>query len=186
MNTLAGAPIGRRWRWGTLTVALVVVVLGACGLAACAGPEESGPTSARVSAWVSSADGGAAIGALKVDSANIGHALAQHQSAAAIKTVCALLTNDAETAIGNLPTPDSRLTDELNAAYEKAAAAGDDCYKAAAGTPSLYRRSATERAALVPLLTTALDRIGSLTGHTPSTSTTSPDAACPDPFSGCN
>jgi hypothetical protein len=167
-------------------VLVSVVVLGVSVLAGCAGPEESGPPSSRVSAWISGSGGGAAIGTLKVDSANIDHALAQHQSASALKTVCALLTNDAETAIGTLPTPDSRLTDELNTAYEKAAAAGDDCYKGAQGTASLLRRSAAERAALVPLLTTAVDRIGSITGHTPSTSTTQPDGSCDDPFGGCN
>ena len=165
---------------------VLVVVLGVAVLAGCAGPEESGPAPARVAAWLSGSGGGAAIGTLKVDSANIDHALAQHQSAGAIKTVCALLTNDAETAIGNLPTPDSRLTDELNAAYEKAAAAGDDCYKGAEGTASLFRRSATERAQLVPLLTSAVHRIQSITGHTPSTSTTQPDGSCDDPFGGCN
>ncbi len=162
------------------------MALGIAVLAGCAGPEESGPASARVSAWVSGSGGGAAIGTLRVDSANIDHAVAQHQSTAAIKTVCALLTNDAETAIGNLPTPDSRLTNELNTAYEKAAAAGDDCYQGAEGTASLLRRSATERAQLVPLLTTAVHRIQSITGHTPSTSTTQPDGSCDDPFSGCN
>jgi hypothetical protein len=35
-------------------------------------------------------------------------------------------------------------------------------------------------------LTTALDRIESITGHTPSTSTTQPDGSCDDPFGGCN
>ena len=100
--------------------------------------------------------------------------------------MCALLTNDAETAIGNLPTPDSQLTNDLNNAYEKAAAAGDDCYQGAGREPSLLRRSAAERAALLPLLTTAVDRIESITGHTPSTSTTQPDGSCDDPFGGCN
>ena len=168
-----------------VTVA-TVLLLGATVLAGCAGPEESGPPSARVSAWVSTAGGGAAIGTLEVDSANIDHALADHQSASAVKTVCALLTNDAETAIGNLPTPDTQLTDDLNNAYEDGAAAGDDCFKGAGGSPSLLRRSAEERKALLPLLTTALDRIASITGRTPSTTTTSPDGSCPDPFSGCN
>ena len=165
---------------------VTAVLLGASILAGCAGQDESGPASARVSAWVSGAGGGAAIGTLEVDSANIDHVLAQHQPPAAVKTVCALLTNDAETAIGNLPTPDSRLTHDLDDAYEKAAAAGDDCYKGAAGNASLLRRSASERAALLPLLTTALDRIQSVTGHTPSTSTTQPDGSCDDPFGGCN
>ena len=178
-------PARRRARRGSLALA-ALVLLGASLLVGCAGPEESGPASARVSAWLSGAGGGAAIGTLKVDSANIDHALAQHQPSAAIKTVCALLTNDAETAIGNLPTPDTRLTDDLNNAYEKAAAAGDDCYQGAGGSASLLHRSAAERVALLPLLTAALDRIESITGHTPSTSTTQPDGSCNDPFGGCN
>ncbi len=159
--------------------------LGALLLAGCAGQDATGPASARVSAWVSGAGGGAAIGTLEVDSANIDHALAGHQASSAIKTVCALLTNDAETAIGNLPTPDTRLTDDLDQAYEKAAAAGDDCYQGAGQSATLLRRSATERVALVPLLTTALQRIESVTGHTPSTSTTQPNGSCADPFGGC-
>jgi hypothetical protein len=172
-------------RWAT-RVALVVVVAGGGILAGCAGPEESGPPAARVTAWMSGAGGGAAVGALEVDSRNIGYALSQHQAPAAIKTACALLTNDAETAIGNLPTPDTQLTDQLNTAYEDAAAAGDACFQGASGQASLLRKSASERAKIGPLLAVAVDRIAAITGHTPSTSTTEADGACPDPFSGCN
>ena len=50
--------------------------------------------------------------------------------------------------------------------------------------PSLLRRSATERAKLVPMLRTALDRIASITGHVPSTSTTAPTDSGNDPFGG--
>ena len=113
-------------------------------------------------------------------------ALPRHDPAGAVKTACALLTNDAETAIGNLPTPDTQLTDELNSAYEDAAAAGDACYQGASGQSSLLRRSAAERSKLGPLLAVAVDRIETLIGHTPSTSTTEPDGSCPDPFAGCN
>ncbi|HEX3981124.1 MAG TPA: hypothetical protein VHW93_07870 [Acidimicrobiales bacterium] len=165
----------------------MVVVAAGCGmLAGCAGPEESGPPAARVTAWMSGAGGGAAVGALLVDSRNISYALSRRQAPAAIKTACALLTNDAETAIGNLPTPDTQLTDELNAAYEDAAAAGDACFQGASGKASLLRKSATERSKLGPLLTVAVDRIGAVTGHTPSTSTTEADGSCDDPFGGCN
>lgn len=167
-------------------LAATLLVAGAWILAGCAGQEQSGTSSARVSTWVSGAAGGAAIGTLKVDSANIDQALDRHDPPAAIKTVCALLTNDAETAIGNLPTPDSQLTTDLNNAYEKGAAAGDDCYRGATGEKSFLRKSAAERAALLPLLTTALDRIEAVTGRTPSTSTTQPSGSCDDPFGGCN
>jgi len=165
---------------------MAVVIAGSLALVGCAGQEQSGTPSARVSTWVSGAAGGAAIGTLEADSANIDQALAHHDAPAAIKTVCALLTNDAETAIGNLPTPDGQLTNDLNDAYQKGAAAGDDCYGGASGNASLLKRSAEERAALLPLLTTALDRIASVTGRTPSTSTTQPDGSCSDPFGGCN
>ena len=54
------------------------------------------------------AGGGAAIGTRRRwTAANIDLALAHHDPPAAIRTVCALLTTDAETAIGNLPTPDT-------------------------------------------------------------------------------
>jgi hypothetical protein len=174
---------GRFGRWTRATGLLVVAgLVGAVALSGCAGPEETGPTSARVSAWLSTAAGGAAIGAIEVDSRNIDLAFAHHQPAASIKTVCALLTNDAETAIGNLPTPDTRLTNELNAAYEDGAAAGDHCYQGASGNQALLRRSAAERRQLVPLMTVALARMNALVGHTTSTSTTAP-APDDDPFS---
>ena len=43
--------------------------------------------------------------AVEVDSRNVDLALAHHDPTAAVSTVCALLTNDAATAIGNLPDP---------------------------------------------------------------------------------
>jgi len=161
---------------------VVAVLVGAAGLAGCAGPEESGPPAARVSAWLTTAAGGAAIGAIEVDSRNIDLAVAHHQPAASIKIVCALLTNDAETAIGNLPTPDTQLTNELNAAYEDGAAAGDHCYQGASGNQALLRRSTAERRQLVPLISVALARMNAITGRTTSTSTTAP-APNDDPFS---
>jgi hypothetical protein len=168
-------------RWPAALGALVVA--GAVALAGCSGQEQSGPPAARVATWVSGAAGGAAIETLRVDAANVSLALARHDPPAAIKTVCALLTTDAETDIGNLPTPDATLTDELNTAYEDAASAGDDCYAGAGGDHALLARSARERAVLGSKLTTAVDRITMVTGHPPSTSTTLPaDGA--DPFGG--
>ncbi len=161
-----------------------LLVLGALLVTGCAGQEQSGPPGARVTTWVQGAAGGSAIGTVEVDSRNIDQTLAHHDAPASIRTVCALLTNDAETAIGNLPTPDTVLTNELNTAFEDAAAAGDDCYSGATGNARLLRRSASERAKLGPLLSTAVDRIIELTGHTPTTATTAPQASSDDPFSG--
>jgi hypothetical protein len=187
-DTGPGAPgrpaTPRAWCTGSV-VTVVVVLVGALALAGCAGQEQSGTPSARVSTWVSGSGGGSAIGGIEVDSRNIDQVLAHHDSAAAVKEVCALLTNDAETAIGQLPTPDDQLTNDLNVAYEDGAAAGDECYKGAGGTTSLLRQSAEKRRKLFPLITNALDRITFLTGHIPSTSTTQP-ADTGDPFGGTN
>ncbi len=163
--------------------AVVSLLLLGTLLAACAGQEQSGPPAARVTTWVAGSGGGASIGTLRVDIANVDYVLSRHEPAGSIRTACALVTNDAETAIGNLPTPDTRLTGELDTAYTDAAAAGDDCYNGATGNAALLARSARERAELTPLLATAIDRIEAVTGHPPPTSTTTP-AGNLEPFGG--
>ncbi len=160
------------------------MLIGSAALTGCAGQEQSGPPPARVASWLSGAGGGAAIGTVEADSRNVDLALSQHDTPSAVRTVCALLTSDAQTAIGNLPTPDSRLTDDLNNAYEEASSAGDDCYRGSTGNAGLLRRSAAERKKLPLLLATAVDRIVAITGHTPSTSTTGAANAGGDPFGG--
>ena len=117
-----------------------------------------------------------------MDSRNVDLALSHHNSPAALKEVCALLTTDAQTAIGNLPTPDNQLTNDLNTAYEDAASAGNNCYNGSNGSKTLLRKSAAERVQLAPLLATAVDRIVYITGHTPSTSTTLATGGGNDPF----
>jgi hypothetical protein len=170
-------------RLRSTALVLVAALSGSAVLAGCAGQEQSGPPAARVATWVSGAGAGASIDTLRVDAANVGQALARHDAPAAVKTVCALLTTDAGTALGNLPTPDTVLTNELNTAYGEAAAAGDDCYAGAGGPQKLLARSAHERARLASLLDTAVGRITTLIGHPPSTSTTTP-ADVGDPFGG--
>ncbi len=171
---------GRHGRRGPVVVSVVLLALL---LAACAGQEQSGPPAARVTTWVAGSGGGSAIGTLRADVANVDYVLSRHESAGPIRTACALLTDDAETAIGDLPTPDGTLTADLDTAYTDAAAAGDDCYNGASGNQSLLERSTRERTKLAPLLSTAIDRIVAVTGRPPSTSTTAP-AGNLDPFGG--
>lgn len=166
--------------------ALLMTVAGlAVSALVLAGCAQSGDSAKQVTAWMSQASAGAAIGQVEVDSRTIDLALAHKDSPSVLKTVCALITNDAETAIGNLPSPDTTLTDDLNTAYEDAAAAGDACYQGSGGNKALLARSAADRAKVVPLLTVAVDRIETLTGHAPSTSTTMAPDSCDDPFGGC-
>ena len=121
---------------------------------------------------------------MSVDSRNVTYVLAHRNTSAAVRSACAVLTTDAQTAIGNLPTPDSALTDDLNNAYEDAAAAGTDCYNGVDKSATLLTRSARERAELPGLLATGVARIEFLTGHVPSTSTTAPTDVGGDPFGG--
>jgi hypothetical protein len=166
----------RRWLSVALLVAVASSTVTGCTL------DKTGTPASQISGWLTTSGGGAAIGQVQVDSRNVALALSHHNSSAAIKEVCALLTTDAQTAIGNLPTPDNQLTNDLNTAYEDAASAGNNCYNGSNGSKSLLRKSAAERAQLAPLLSTAVDRIVYITGHTPSTSTTLSTGGNNDPF----
>ena len=160
-----------------LSVLVAMVVLGGC-----AGQEQSGTPAQRVTTWIDGG-GGSGIGNVEVASRNVDLAIARHNSPAAVREVCALLSNEAQTSIGNLPTPDEQLTNELNAAYQVATAAGDDCFKGASGDARLLARSAAERVRLIGMLTTAVDHVESMTGRTPTTATTAPQGGG-DPFGG--
>ncbi len=161
---------------------MVVTLLGALLLVGCAGPGAPAHPAKAVSSWMTGPGGGSAIGQVEADGRNVDLVLDRHDPSSAVRTACALLTNDALTAIGNLPTPDLTLTDDLNNAFTVASAAGKDCYNGASGDASLLRRSATERAKLVSLLAVAVDRVEAITGHAPSTSTTEAANAPVDPF----
>ena len=119
------------------------------------------------------ADAGAAIGQVEVDSRNIDLAVSPTTTAVPpSETVCALLTTDAQTAIGNLPTPDTSSPTTSTRAYEEAAAAGNDCYNGASGERPCSGGRPSERAKLVPLLATAVDRYRRHHRAYPSTATT--------------
>lgn len=161
---------------------VALLALGAGTLAGCASAEETGPPGTRVASWLTAASGGTAIGTVSVDSRNVSSVLAHHNTPGSVRATCGVLTTDAQTAIGNLPTPDQTLTQDLDRAYEEAAAAGTDCYNGAGSSAKLLARSARERAELPSLLQVAVERIAVLTGRVPSTSTTAPTDIGGDPF----
>jgi hypothetical protein len=176
LDRLPGLMARPRFQGATL---LVAVALGGC-----AGQEQSGPPARQLSTWLRDGGGGSGIGNVEIASRNVDLALAQHNKPAAIKEVCALLSNDAQSAIGNLPTPDEQLTSALNAAYVVATSAGDDCYNGAAGATRLLARSAAERVKLFSLLAAAIRRAAEVTGQTPTTDTSVPPTGGGDPFAG--
>ncbi len=171
----------RRLRSFAVGTVLLVVSLG---LTACAGEEQSGTPAHRVSTWVSGTGAGSEIGTLGVDNAAVDKALAQHRPASLIRTLCAIVINDALAGNSSMPTPDQQLTTDLNNAYEIEDSAGTNCYNGAAGNATLLRRSASQRKQGAVYLSEAVDRIAAVTGHVPSTTTTTlPNTGSGDPFS---
>jgi len=167
-----------------LVPVVLALVFAAAALGGCAGQEQSGDPAQQVSTWVDQGGGGSSVGNLEVEARNIDLALAQHNKPAAIREVCALLSNDSQTGIGNLPTPDDTLTNDLNNAYMEGTAAGDDCYKGADGDAALLAKSAAERTRTVALLGIAVQRMAAVMGRTPTTDTTVPQSGGGDPFAG--
>jgi len=175
-------PRGRRRSCARTALVVPVAVAVAALLGGCAGQEQSGTPSRRVSTWLNGG-GGSGIGNVEVASRNVDLVLARHNAPAAVREACALLSNEAQTAIGNLPAPDDLLTSQLDSAYTVATAAGNDCYNGASGDTRLLARSASERTRLVDLLATAVHHVESVTGQVPTTDTTAPQGSS-DPFSG--
>ncbi len=169
--------------WLRRLAALALGAVAAVGLAGCAGQDQSGSPAARVAAWVGPGGGGTTIGTVQADAANVGVVVAHGDPPAAVRTACALLATDANTAIGNLPAPDRRLTTLLDRAYTVAASAGDHCFRGAGRDTALMADSARERSEVPALLAEAVHRVEAVTGRTPSTATTAPPPSG-DPFGG--
>ena len=157
-----------------MTLGALMLALTGAG---CAAGNEVSSSPSSIQAWVTGAQAGSALVTLRVDAANVTHVIATHDSAAALRTACALLTTDAQTAIGNLPAPDPALTQTLNRTYSVAAAAGTECFQGQSA------RSAASRRQIPGLVASALATIQRMTGHVPNTSTTMPPPGG-DPFAG--
>lgn len=139
----------RRW---PRHAAVVLLALGALvSLAGCTG--YSGTVANQVGQWASQ------YTVISNDNLVISDTSAIERSykAGLLKDVtsnCAGLVDDAGTAYGNLPTPDSTLTGELNTAYQDFANAGSLC--AAAG--DIGSAKITSALAIIARGLTALDR----------------------------
>ena len=162
--------MSRRW-WLPVTV---VVLLGVAVVAfvAYGGRAPSGTPSEQLASWVSGTNLGQAIGTLVDDGRNVSRALAARQSTTSIHTVCAVLSNEAQTANQDLPSPDVQLTDTLARAYALEYDAGQACYRAGATGTALLAESARDRAKAEALLRQVLGDVRRITGHPVSTTTT--------------
>lgn len=112
---------------------LVVGFAMALLLCACAAADMSGSLPDRVRAWSSGADLRGTESTLADDVRRIHLAIGQNDPIV-LKTECAAFIADVRTAIGNLPSPDTELTDYLNRAYNAYAQAASDCYEGASSS----------------------------------------------------
>jgi len=137
----------RRPARGFIGCTRMLGVLAALGMAfsACAGPDETGSMASRVSAWADTARFGSEAAGLVSDISRVKVVL-ERRDAGAVRADCAVLSQDAEAAHQELPTPDASLTDLLDAAYRQAFDAAEYCYEGAGGDPrqiALFERSAS-------------------------------------------
>jgi len=125
-----------------------------------------------VTSWVQSTGVGSDIGTLEADDRRIRAVVADRVGTAAIRTDCAVLTTDAESANNDLPTPDNEMTQDLSQAYTLDGEAGDNCYSAGASNASLMAKSVRQRTQADALFEQVLARVRLLSGLSVSTTTT--------------
>lgn len=161
---------------GWFIVVLALAVAAAVAAFASSGFGGAGATpSQQLASWVGQYDLGSSIGTMHGDDASVTNVLKQHGGVAAVHTVCGALTTDAASGNGNLPTPDTEVTQWLARGYDLEYQAGIDCYDATTNT-ALQAKATTEMAQAQQLFDRVLVRVQALTGKTVSTTTTtSPD-----------
>jgi hypothetical protein len=133
-------------------------------LAACGTPTNT--TSQRVSAWVSSTALVAEINQVKTDAANVAK-VEGLGNPGAIRTNCAVLDLDTETANQNLPSPDQQLTQELSDAYTAEIQAAQDCYHGAGKSEELIARGQIAQLAANADIADSFSLVTQLTGRSP-------------------
>ncbi len=158
-------------RWKIVVAGLGVVALGALAFSAYGGIGNGTPTQ-RVRNWVSGSGLGQSVGTVEGDAARVGVALDEHKSVGVLHTDCGVLLTDAQSANGELPTPDSQLTDLLSSAYALAYDAGNDCYNSGGTNKKLLDKATKEGIEAEAKLQQAVNLVGQLIGRPLSTTTT--------------
>ncbi len=157
-------------RVGRLLRVAALLVLVALGVTSCAGEDQMGSPSHRMSVWVRGTTLGADIGTLNADNQRI--ALDVPNGTGAVHAACGTLEDDAEMANDELPSPDPEVTDWLATAYGLEGTAGTECYRAGATNPKLLAEAMRDAAKAHALYQRALIRIQSIDGGVVSTTTT--------------
>lgn len=153
-----------------LWVSLAGVVLAVVAVAAfLASGGTGGGTS--LSNWVTTSGVGRSIGTLESDAGHVRTLLDTGAGPGALRTLCAAMSNDAQSANDQLPAPDARITQLLAHAYALEYDSAQACYRDGTGQAVHLAHAATERAAARRLFVEVLGRIRALTKHTVSTTT---------------
>ena len=153
-----------------LVVLLVLLSGSALTLTSCAGEDQEGSSSHRMSVWVSGTGFGDDVGTLVADNARI--AKVAPNGAGALHAACSTMINDAEMANSNLPSPDPTVTDLLTQAYGLEGTAGNDCYNGDTSHTLLVEAERTGIKADA-LYNEVVQRIRVIDGRPPVTTTTS-------------
>jgi hypothetical protein len=145
-----------RVKLSTLAIAFGVAVL----LCSCS---SSSDTAQKVDSWVSSTGLSAGIAQIRSDATNVGK-VERTMNPGAIRTDCAALDLDTESANQNLPSPDDQLTTELSDAYSAEIQAAQDCFRGAGKSESLIARGQIAQSAADSDISEALSLVEQLTG----------------------
>lgn len=161
-----------------LWLVLGAVAVLACGIVAFVAfghSAASGTAAQQLRSWVSSTNLGQDIGTLQDDGTHVQKAVDEHQGTVSIHTVCAAMSNDAQTFNGQLPSPDTQVTQLLARAYGLEYDSAQACYQAGATGTRLLDQAAHDRAEAKTLFGEALARVAAVTGQdVPTTTTTVP------------
>jgi hypothetical protein len=148
----------------------VLVVLVGVGVASCAGEDQMGSASHRMSVWVKGTGLGENIGTLVADNARLPKVVPNGTKA--VHGACGTMLDDAEQANGELPTPDTQVTHWLSTAYNLEGSAANQCFDAGSTDKKLLAKAEKEMTKAQGLYSRALIRIESIDGREPSTTTT--------------
>jgi hypothetical protein len=149
--------------------AVLVTLVGVLA-ASCAGEDQVGSASHRMSSWVKGTGLGENIGTLVADNARLPKVVPN--GTRAVHGACGTMLDDAEMANGELPTPDAQVTDWLSSAYALEGSAANQCYSAGSTNKTLLAKAESEMTRAEALYSRALIRIESIDGREPSTTTT--------------
>lgn len=182
MSAPSGRSSGRRAGWPAKAALVAVLAVTATTLSACGGGS-SASLSSRVSQWASANGFGSTVGTLLGDGSRVVRVVRLAQGSGSLKASCGVLETDSAKADSLLPTPDTQLTAALNGAITGDATAADLCYSAAPTDTAALDRAVADITRADALLESAVQQVSGLTGHVPSTTTTTiPGGAGGDPF----